>query len=425
MKKKVIIMLIASLLILVVIVGLIIIVNKNIKEEPVKENINVIKENEIKTVSDNIKVFTVQKYIQSYLRQINTNNYLYYIEDEKMEQSFISEWTYSLLSSEYIDKNSITVDNVYEYVDKVEEDLAFVPLKMNVLELGDTTKYAVYGFCLSDDNNKYIKDLYFIFNVDNDNNTYSIEPLNKIKSIEEIKLTDTKLAIESNNYNSYKEDEYKEEDICEQYLLMFKQLMLAKTEESYNYLNKEYKNAKFSSLQDYTKYVEDNRDRIISMGIRAYSITDDKYICKNQWNNYYIFNVKSALDYDVMLDIYTVNLKEFSDKYNNSRAEDKVAMNISKIEGAINNKDYKYVYDKLDETFKNNKFGNLENFEKYVSENFFEINKLKGESISNEGDNIYVYKINVTDTENQNSAKSLTVIMKLLDNLDFTMSFNM
>ena len=71
MKKKVIIMLIASLLILVVIVGLIIIVNKNIKEEPVKENINVIKENEIKTVSDNIKVFTVQKYIQSYLRQIN------------------------------------------------------------------------------------------------------------------------------------------------------------------------------------------------------------------------------------------------------------------------------------------------------------------------------------------------------------------
>ena len=45
MKKKVIIMLIASLLILVVIVGLIIIVNKNIKEEPVKENINVIKEN--------------------------------------------------------------------------------------------------------------------------------------------------------------------------------------------------------------------------------------------------------------------------------------------------------------------------------------------------------------------------------------------
>ena len=101
MKKKVIIMLIASLLILVVIVGLIIIVNKNIKEEPVKENINVIKENEIKTVSDNIKVFTVQKYIQSYLRQINTNNYLYYIEDEKMEQSFISEWTYSLLSSEY------------------------------------------------------------------------------------------------------------------------------------------------------------------------------------------------------------------------------------------------------------------------------------------------------------------------------------
>lgn len=425
MKKNVIIMLIVSLLILVIIVGLINIVNKNIIEEPVKEKIDFIKNDEVKSVSDTGKVFTVQKYIQKYLEQININNPLYYIENERMDQSFMSEWVYSLLSEEYVSENSITVDNVDEYVDKVEENLAFVPLKMNVLELGDITKYAVYGFCLDDDNIKYKKDLYFIFNVDNNNNTYSIEPLNKIKSIEEIKLSDTKLVIKSNNYNDYEEDEYAEEDICEQYLIMFKRLMLAKPEKSYNYLNKEYKNAKFSSLQDYTKYIEDNRNRIINMGIRAYSKTDDKYICKNQWNNYYIFNVKGALDYDVMLDIYTVNLKEFSDKYNNSREEDKVAMNISKIEGAINNRDYKYVYDKLDETFKNNKFGNLENFERYVCENFFEINKLKGESISNEGNNIYVYKINMTDVENQNNAKSLTVIMKLLDNLDFTMSFNM
>lgn len=428
MKKKVTIILIANILILVIIIGLIIIMKNNIEKEPEKkpEQIETIK-NEVKEVNDNKKVFIVQRYIQEYLEQININNSMYYMEGEKIEQSFISESTYNLLSTEYINKNSITVDNVYEYVDKVEETLTFVPLKMNVLELENTTKYAVYGFCLDYDD-KYIKDLYYIFNVDKNNETYSIEPLNNIKSIDKIELTNTDLVIQKNNSNYYGEEEYvedyTEEYICQQYFLMFKLLMLSQPEKSYEYLNEEYREARFSSLKDYENFIEENKERITIMGLRAYSMTDDKYICRNQWNNYYVFNVKSPLNYDVMLDIYTVDLEEFSKKYNNSKDEDKVTMNISKIESAINNRDYKYLYNKLDETFRNNNFGSLENFEKNVSENFFEINKLKGESISNEGNSIYVYKVKVTDVNNENNFKSLTIIMKLLDNADFVMSYS-
>ena len=423
MNKKIIIMLIVNLLILITILSLIIIISSNTKQEVVKENTEPITEYNIKAVNSNEEVFTVQKYIQDFLEQININNELYYTGDERLEQSFISEWTYSLLSKEYIDKKSITIENVYEHVNKVEEQLIFVPLKMNVLELESTTKYAIYGFCQTGDN-EYRGDIYFILNVDNNNNTYAIEPLQNIKSIEEIELTNSNLVIEPNRYNTYEEQEFSNEYICEQYLFIFKRLMLAKTEESYNYLNEKYRDTKFDSLQDYKEYVVKNKDRITRTGLKAYSITDNKYICKDQWNNYYIFNVKEVLNYDVMLDIYTVDLEEFTEKYNSSKDENKVSMNAQKIVSAINNKDYGYVYNKLDETFKNNNFGSLENFEKYISENFFETNNLKGESISNEGD-IYVYKVKIIDVNDENNTKDLTIIMKVLEDPDFTMSFSM
>lgn len=421
MKKKIIIMLIVNLLILITVLGVIIIINSNIKQEVEEENNNPI-QYEIKPVSDNVEVFTVQKFIQEFLQQININNELYYTGGERLEQSFISKWTYSLLSEEYIDKNSITIDNVYEYVNKVEEKLIFVPLKMNVLELENTTKYAIYGFCQTG-SNEYRGDFYFIFNVDNNNNTYSIEPLHNIKSIDEIELTNNDLVIEPNRYNIYKEQEVTEEYICEQYLFIFKRLMLAKTEESYNYLNEKYKNAKFDSVRNYTEYVIENKDKIARMALKSYSIENNKYICKNQWNNYYVFNVKGALDYDVMLDIYTVDLEEFTRKYDSSSDENKVAMDVQKIESAINNKDYVFVYNKLDETFKNTNFESYENFEKYMSENFFEINILKNENISKEG-NIYVYKVKITDANNENNTKDSTIIMKLLEDRNFVMSFS-
>ena len=422
MKKKIIIIISINVLIVIAILGLIVFLSSHVEQEVVEEKPQSV-QSATKSVSDNVEVFTVQKYIQDFFEQININNELYYTGDERLEQSFISEWTYSLLSTEYIDKNSITIENVYEHVYKVEEKLIFVPLKMNVLELESTTKYAIYGFCQTGDN-EYRGDIYVILNVDNNNNTFSIEPLQNINSIDEIELTNNNLEIEPNRYNTYEEQEVTEEYICEQYLYIFKRLMLCKTEESFDYLNETYRDAKFESLQSYTEYVEENRDKIARMTLKAYSINDNKYICKNQWDNYYIFNVNAPLDYNVMLDIYTVDIDEFKEQYNNTTNENKVAMNVQKIISAINNKDYEYVYNKLDETFKNNNFGNLENFEKYMEENFFEVNEASSDSITNQG-NIYIYNINLIDVNNETNTKSLTIIMKLLDDLDFTMSFSM
>lgn len=425
MKKKIIIMLIINLLILVTILGLIVIsINKNQNNEldNTKQDIGSI-EYEIKPVTDNVELFTVVNYIQAFLEQININNELYYTGDERLEQSFISEWTYSLLSEEYINKNSITEENVYEYVNKVEEKLIFVPLKMNVLELGNTTKYAIYGFCQTG-SNEYREDLYFILNVDNNNNTYSIEPVQNADNIDKIELTNNNMSIEKNRYNLYKEKEISDEYLCEQYLFIYKRIMLSKPQEAYKYLNENYREKKFTSLQDFIDYVTKNKEKIAKMGLKAYSVKDNRYMCQDQWNNYYIFNLKNALDYDVMLDIYTVDLEEFTQRYNSTNEENKVAMNVEKIESAINNKDYKFVYDKLDQTFRNNNFQTIDDLEKYISANFYESNDLKYESVSNEG-SIYVYKLKIIDANNENNTKDFTIIMKLMEEADFVMSFSM
>ena len=428
MKKKIVITLIVGLLIvLVIILGLIMLIsnnNENNNDINVQKPSTEVKQNSIEIVSNKEKMLAVQNYIQEYLEQINLNNTLYYTRGEKLDQSIISEWIYNLLSKDYIKENSITKDNVCENIETEEEKLLFVAIQMKQLELENGIKYAVYGACQDQDGN-FKKDIYVIFNVDNKNSTYSIEPLKGINSIDDIKLTDNELTIEPNQYNIYKEKNENDEYICEQYLLMYKRLMLIKTQTAYDYLNEEYKNQKFESFKEYSEYVSQNRDNLTKTALKTYSVKNNRYMCQDQFDNYYIFNIDSALDYDVMLDVYTVDLDEFIQKYNSSNEQSKVAMNVAKIENALNNKDYKYIYSKLDETFRNNNFGSLENFKVYVSKNFFDNNEIDCQGNSNEGQQVYVYRATLIDSDNSNNRKDITIIMKLLEGTNFTMSFSL
>ena len=77
-------------------------------------------------------------------------------------------------------------------------------------------------------------------------------------------------------------------------------------------------------------------------------------------------------DYSVILDTYTVDLKDFTDKYNSADVSTKVGMNVEKVIEAINDKDYRYVYNKLDETFRNTIRNLVESHippENYLTEN--------------------------------------------------------
>ncbi len=61
----------------------------------------------------------------------------------------------------------------------------------------------------------------------------------------------------------------------------------------------------------------------------------------------------------------------------------------------INGKDYESAYYILDENFRNDKFGTLENFIYYIEENWFECNNFHMTSVRNDG--IYIIKVSVVN----------------------------
>ena len=128
------------------------------------------------------------------------------------------------------------------------------------------------------------------------------------------------------------------------------------------------------------------------------------------------------MDFTINLDTYTIDTKEFLDKYNEENDKGKAEMNIEKIFQAINRKDYNYIYNYLDESFRNSYYPNVEKLETFFENNLFEINTIESKDYKNEGD-IQMFDIIVHD-KNGNESKNMTIIMKIKENTDFVTSFN-
>ncbi len=433
MKKRIIILICISIVV-ILILGIFIILNKNQKDMIIdegEESKNQSSTNIIKPIENNTQLFTVQGYIQNFIEQINVNNVIYFTGGERIDQSIIEEKIYNLLSTDFIEKNSIKKDNVYEYVNKLEEKLTFIPIKINMIECKNTVKYSIYGFTQTQ-SNEYKENVYFILNVDNKNNTYSIEPVTNVKSIDEIELTTKDLEIEPNRYNKYKEKEITEEYICQEYLYMYKRMMLSKTQEAYNNLNEEYKNKRFGSFENFTTFVENNKDMINKIILKAYSVKNNEYMCEDQRGNYYVFYINKVLDYKVVLDLYTIDLPEFKGKYSKANDQEKVVLNIGKVIAAINNEDYKYVYSKLSDSFKNNYFNNEDALKEFLQKNIYRKNEVKCDEFEREG-NIYTYKVRIIKKDEEGEEipqgkdapyRKFNIVMQLKEESDFVMSFS-
>ena len=433
--KKIIIAIIIIVILCMIITGALLFMLKN-SDVPVEENgegdigedIN-LNEITVEPVTDNISFFSVQNCIQGYLNTINLKNSSYYDNEDKqiVTNNEIAEGICNLLSKEYIDENAITTSNVFNYIDKVEENLIFIPLKMNYLLVQNMTKYAVYGFCIDWDNN-YVKDLYFIVNVDEENKTYSITPLNteQYKSINDIKLNGTVTTIDNkDNTNDFILQPITDQYLCQQYFLLQKRLMLSRPEISYSYLDEEYKNKRFGSLENYNKYISANKAHILKMSIKGYEVErigdTSQYMCKDQYGNYYIFNVEKVLDYKVLLDIYTIEQEKAIKAYNGYNNRKKIAYNVNKWVQMINNKDYQGTYNLLNTTFRDNTWSTLEQFENFIKQNYPSYYEVEYGQYEENGESS-VQTIILKDIEGKEENKIVTLIIKLKDEMNFEMS---
>lgn len=427
-----------AILIIIVIIIILIVLLVNLKENN-KTNIENIEASEpdstptqLAYLQDDNMYFTVKDCVQTYLNYIITN---YDTLDREYDENLLSldsraPIVYDLLGKDYIDNNNITLVNIFENVNKVENYSILIPLEIKVLYGERITTYLVHGIIEEAENNKFVDETYFFVYLDSTNRTFSIEPIlnGNYQSIDDIVVPERTGEISKNDYNTYNVQILKTSDMAIKYLVNYKKLMLYYPEKAYETLNETYREKRFGTVDEYEKYVEKNRDELEGIIPSKYMINTTEnnveYVCRDQYENEYIFEVMSTMRYTLKLDTYTIEEESFIEEYEQSDEQTKVLMNIDKWIDMLNSRDYKTAYSVLDETFRNNNFGSEDNFEAYMREKFPEHYKLSYGNYEKQGQNNIQEIILTGITEEESSSIETSVVMNLQEGTDFVMSFN-
>lgn len=259
--------------------------------------------------------------------------------------------------------------------------------------------------------------MFYINTKDKDDSTYGTE----FKNYKE-EYIEPKTKYECNEFSIIN---ITTNELLQMYFNDYKNAVLQEPEKAYNLLEEQYREKKFGSVESYKKYIENNKETITTAILDSYQVKEgenNRYICIDQNGNYYIFNETAIMDYTVVLDTYTIDLPEFTEKYNTATEQQKVALNIDRFMQAINDSDYKYAYNCLADSYKNNYFKTQAEFENYVNQNFYENSTVGYKEFSIEGD-FYTYSIILTNKKTGEQMNK-TFICSLGENTDFVLSFN-
>ena len=435
LKKIIIVLLIIIILIMLLILKFL---NQNKKQEILNEfasnenNADTIKlDDKIKEVDNASLYYSVMNCLNKYMEIINwkENGLEEFVEGGEILLSDLYgistkenqyENIYNLLSQNYIEKNNINMSNVSSIINMYKCEVYNIT-RMYIKD--DETIKIFFVYLKINDKDALIK-----ISLNVESNCFSVEPLEYV-SEEELKNSyiDSE-NVEKNQYNSFRTEQISDEEMAKKYFNNYKHLLLKNNSDAYELLNENYKQVRFNNYSKFNKYINDNKQKLSKIKITKYSIKTDnnykEYICKDQYNNIYIFEEKAIMNYSVILDTYTLENEVFNKEYGNATEEKKVQMNIDKIIQMVNRYDYDTLYKYLSKGFKSNYFENQEQFENYIKSKMFTYNKFKFIEFSKKGSNIFTYKIQLSDlTGEDTSIKEMTIIMKINDGTDFEFSF--
>ena len=356
------------------------------------------------------------------------------ISVEEIKKQYSDKGTKIL--EEILEKNYLKSNNFKEDLSKYLNNKFYI----NDMKKHKTNRVDIYLINISytqKDNTNIIvfKDL--------KNNTFSILPSEylKNKKIEESNILDIIKElnineIEQNNNNKITEFNLDEERACLKYYYDYLNMVRNDINKLYLTLDKKYREKRFESKEDFENYINDNREKLEKAVLSNYQVKNRngyiEYTCVDKDGRYYIFNATAAMKYTLYLDMYTIDLPEFSNKYKSTNDQGKVMLNTKKIITAINNKDYRYVYSKLADSFKNNYFNSEESLKEFLQNNIYNKNDVQFDDFEREG-NIYTYKIRIIKKDEEGEEipegtnepfKKFNIVMQLKDDTDFIMSFS-
>ncbi len=342
-----------------------------------------------------------------------------------------AESLYQMLAPEYISFSGITKENIISKLPKMEIPVINITNMYVSEKTANVFVYIVSG-TLRGRQNGELQNFQVMLEVDKINKTFRIylqdyirEKYKNIKLGNEIEIQ-VPSGIEKNTYNSYDAKNILEETYVQDLFKKWKEEVLYQSELAYKHIDAEYKNKKFSTIEKFQAYRKNNLRKYVIMELDKYQKTQKdgytQYACIDKAGNYYIFKETSIMNYTMLLDTYTVDQPEFIEKYEKMTENQKVQANIQKVFDAINLGDYEYMYNKLDQTFKNTYFKTQTEFENYIKKNFFSNNSI-GYRDYQKNEEIYLYNIQISNKQGVGTIQK-KVVMQLKEGTDFVMSFN-
>lgn len=441
-KSKVVLILALIVLIVIIIIVAMIISKQQKKEELMNEvtwTTQEVTENRESINLDRYEYNNVVSSVQAYLNYLNVNNTAYFRNDgtKAYTDKEINEIIYNLLSENYLNNNkNITINNIDKYIKKYNEQTVFIPINMKCVKKDDISTYVVEGIIEKLDYN-VLDTKRFIININTSKMNFSVEPTEKEYN-ELVSLEATNVNIQEYTYNKISSKKVNAENISTDYFTRFKRLCLSAPEVAYKYLDEEYKNVRFGNIDNFKKYILDNQEVLKTDTIDKYlvNVKDNitEYVCMNQYQNTYMFDEKSPMEYTVKLDTYTITTDKFKTEYKKGNDQTKVLMNINKFILMINNQDFSAAYNVLDQTFRDNYFKTQDIFEDYVKRNMYRYNEIQFGQFENNG-NVYVCEASLSDltegkykdetkgTGGSGYIYSWKFMMQLKEDTDFVMSF--
>lgn len=273
---------------------------------------------------------------------------------------------------------------------------------------------------------------YYIGYFDYENFTYEIEETiaEDFNDIKEGNIKNKYLeitTIENNGNNTFELVNMTDKNVVKLYFNIIEKLINSEPEQLYNILDTEYAQKRFGDINSFKTYINTNKIKYNNIELKKYAKYNYdeyiQYILVDSKENYYVINEITDGGYTVQLDTYTIDQPEFIKKYEAASDSDKAVYNINKFMLALNEKDYKFAYDCLAESFKQNNFNTIESFERYVKTNFFDDNQFEYTSANKES-GYYIYKVNIVDTSGEKSNKTKEFIVNLKENREFELSFS-
>lgn len=232
-------------------------------------------------------------------------------------------------------------------------------------------------------------------------------------------------SVEKNKYNNinFMNDTISDEEIAKKYFNHYQYYIQTDAEEIYNKLNKEYKNKKYPNLNSFKKFAQ--KYKLTSLA--EYKVTKkdgyNEFVCVDKFENYIVFKETSIMQFEIILDSYTIDIDTFTSEYKTGNDLKRLNLNINRFNQMINSKDYNAIYSKLNATFKNNNFKTVESLQAYIENNFYNANKIEIESREDQGD-YFVVKAKLIDPTKIDTSKTLLIMMKLGESEKFEMSFS-